>query len=122
MIELVAPIPQGQRLMTYVFKALPENISYSKMVDNDGKPDCLICFRSAFPYPHNSCQLERCIAAKRRRRDNQRLHVDLSKEPWHSKPEAYWKPVVDWLRLPGVKGFLRPTTAFKKLTPSANWV
>jgi hypothetical protein len=107
--------------MNYLFKAMPENTHYPKMTDTDGKPDCLICFYSAFPYPHNSCQLESCIAAKRRRKDNQRLHIDLSKEPWRSKPELYWQPVVDWLKLPRVDTLIRPTAVFRKLTPSANW-
>jgi hypothetical protein len=121
MLELAAPIPQGQCLMTYIFKALPDNFPYLKMVNNDGKQDCLICFCSAFPYLHNSCQLETCIAANQQQQNNQRLHIDLTKEPWHSKPESYWQPVVDWLRLPSVDGILRPTPYFKKLTPLAKW-
>jgi hypothetical protein len=121
LLKLAAPIPAGQRLMTYLFDAMPAHTQYPKMTNNDGKADCLICFRSAFPSPHNSCQLESCIALKRRQRDNQRLHIDLAVEPWRSKPEAYWQPVVAWLRLPGVDALIRPTAAFKKLTPSANW-
>jgi hypothetical protein len=122
MLELAKPIPQGQRLMTYLFKAMPDNTHYPKMANTDGKADCLICFRSAFPSPHNSCCIDTCIAAKRRNRgEKQRLHIDLSQEPWRSKPEPYWQPVVDWLRLPGVDALILPTAAFKQLTPSAQW-
>jgi hypothetical protein len=31
MLELAAPIPSGQRLMTYLFKAIPANTPYPKM-------------------------------------------------------------------------------------------
>jgi hypothetical protein len=123
MLELAAPLPPGERLMTYIFSALPEHTGrqYPKMMDNDGKADCLICFRSAFWSPHNTCQLETCITARRRQRDNQRLHIDLPQEPWRSKPEIYWKPVVAWLQHPGVDLIVKPTAAFKSLTPSAKW-
>jgi hypothetical protein len=122
MLELAAPIPPGQRLMTYIFDAMPERTQYPKMLDTDGKAVCLICFRSAFPPPHNTCQLDTCITARRRRRDNQRLHIDLhQEEPWQSKPEMYWKPVIDWLQHPGVDLIVKPTAAFKCLTALANW-
>ena len=108
--------------MTYLFKAMPDHTAYPKMTDNDSKTKCLICFRSAFLSPHNSCQLESCLAKKRRNRgDNQRLHIDLSQEPWRSKPEAYWQPVVAWLKLPGIDALIRPTAALKLATPSTHW-
>jgi hypothetical protein len=121
MLKLAAPVPSGQRLMTYIFKAMPDNTPYPKLTDTDDKPDRLLCFRSAFPAPHNSCQLDTCITATRRKRETQRLHIDLSQEPWCSKPEAYWQPVVTWLQLPGVNALIRSTAAFKQITPSANW-
>jgi hypothetical protein len=34
--------------MTYLFTAMPANVSYPKMADPDGKPDCLICFVALF--------------------------------------------------------------------------
>jgi hypothetical protein len=107
--------------MNYLFKSMvPDNIQYPKMTDNDGKVDCLICFCSAFPSPHNVYQLDTCIAHTRQR--HQRLHIDLSIEPWRSKPEAYWQPVVDWLvKLPSVGKLANPTAAIKLITPSANW-
>ena len=102
MLELATPVPSGQRLMTYIFKAMPDNTPYPKLTDTDGKPDCLLCFCSAFPVPHNLCQLDTCIAAKRCKQENQRLHIDLSQEPWRSKPEAYWQPAVTWLQITSV--------------------
>jgi hypothetical protein len=121
MLKLAAPVPSGQRLMTYIFKAMPDNTPYPKLTDTAGKPDCLLCFHSGFPAPHNSCQLDTSIAAKRRKRENQCLNIDLGQGPWRSKPETYWQPVVTWLKLPGVDALIRPTAAFKQITPSADW-
>jgi hypothetical protein len=122
LLKLAAPIPEGQRFMTYLFKSLPMNTAYPKLAANDGK-DCLICFRSAFQSPHNVCQLDTCIALKRRQRggENKRLHIDLTQEPWRSKPEAYWQPVITWLQIPAVSALIKPTAAFRTITPSSNW-
>jgi hypothetical protein len=112
MLELAAPsIPSGQRLVTYLFKAMPDNTPYPKINDTDGKPNCLIRSCSALPAPHHSCQLDTCIAARRQKRDNPCLHIDLAQEPWRSKPEAYWQPVMTWLQLPRVNILMRPTAA-----------
>jgi hypothetical protein len=121
LLELASPIPAGQRLMTYLFQAMPANTTYPRMQNHDGKNNCLMCFRSAFPAPHNLCHLDSCIAIKHRKRHSPRLHIDLSQESWRSKPESYWQPVVDWLLYPGVDALIRPTAAFRKLTPSAKW-
>jgi hypothetical protein len=64
MLEVAAPIPSRQPLMTYLFKAMLDNAHYPKMNDTDGKANCLICFHGAFPAPHNSCQLDTCIATR----------------------------------------------------------
>jgi hypothetical protein len=101
--------------MTYLFNAMPANTTYPKMQDNDGKNNCLICFHSAFPAPHNLCHMDSCIAPKHHKQHSPRLHIDLSKEPWQSKQEAYW------LLHPGVDALICPTAAFQKLTPSAKW-
>jgi hypothetical protein len=61
-----------------------------------------------------------CISTKRKRRPR-RLHIDLSVDPWRSKPEAYWQSVVDFLKIPGVDAVLQPTATFKQLTPAASW-
>jgi hypothetical protein len=103
MLELAASVPFGQRLMTYIFKAMPDNTPYSKLTDTD------------FPAPHNSCQLNTCIATKRCKQENQRL------EPWRSKPATYWQPVIAWLKLPDGDALIRPTAAFKQITPLAKW-
>jgi hypothetical protein len=48
MLKLAVPIPPGQRLMAYIFNAMPERTQYPKMLDNDRKADCLICFCKCF--------------------------------------------------------------------------
>jgi hypothetical protein len=120
--DLAVPVPADQRLITYIFDALPEHTQFPKLTDSDGKVDCLICFRSAFAPPHNQCHTPTCIAAKRKKQgDSRRIHIDLSIDPWRSKPEAYWQSVVDFLTTPGVDAVLKPTAAFKQLTPTAAW-
>jgi hypothetical protein len=102
MLKRAAPVPSGQQLTTYIFKAMPDNTSYPKLTDTNGKTNCLLCFCSAFPAPHNLCKIDTCIAAKRCTRKTQDLHINLEQEPWQSKPETYCQPVVAWLKLPGV--------------------
>jgi hypothetical protein len=58
---------------------------------------CFVFVALSLHRSHNLCQLNTCIAAKRCKREKQRLHIDLGEEPWRSKPEAYWQPVVRWL-------------------------
>jgi hypothetical protein len=121
--QLAAPVPADQRLMTHIFDSLLEHTSFPKLTDTDGKVDCLICFRSSLPPPNNQCYMPSCISTKHKRRsgDSRHLHIDLSTGPWRSKPEAYWKTVVDFLQIPGVDAILKPPAAFKQLTPNAAW-
>ena len=79
-----------------------------------------ICFNSALASPRNTCCTSQCKNRKKNVPSN-RPHIDLSKEPWCSKPEAYWKPLVDWFQHDMVKVVVRPTKAFKDMTPSASW-
>jgi hypothetical protein len=63
-----------------------------------------------------------CIATKCKKRGNSRhIHIDLSIDPWQSKPEAYWQQAINFLMTPGVDTVLKPTGAFKKLTLAAAW-
>ena len=78
---------------------------------------CFICFKSAFVAPHNKCATAGC----NREGGPFRLHVDLSKAEWSSKPEDYWATLVAWLREPQIAAVIRPTQALKSLTPGANW-
>jgi hypothetical protein len=82
MLKLAAAVPSNQRLMTYIFKAMPaDNTPYPKLMDTDGKPNYLLCFCSAFPAPHNLCQLDTCIAANRR---NEKINASIS--TWDKSP------------------------------------
>jgi hypothetical protein len=83
MFDLAAPVPADQHLISYIFDALPEHTHFPKLTDTDGKADCLICFCSAFPPPHNQCHTLTCIAPKRKKRgDSCRIHIDLTIDPW----------------------------------------
>jgi hypothetical protein len=121
--DLAAPVPADQWLLNYVFDAMSPHTSFPKLTDTDGKIDCLICFRSALPPPNNQCHTASCISSKRKKQsgDSRQLHIDLHSEPWRSQLETYWKPVVDFLLLPGVDAVLKPAAAFKQLTPAAPW-
>jgi hypothetical protein len=89
--ELAAPVPANQRLVTYIFDALLEHTHFPKLTGTDGKVDCLICIHCVFPPPHKQCYMPTCIAAKRKKHgDSRRIHIDLSIDPWRSKPEVYW--------------------------------
>jgi hypothetical protein len=48
-------------------------------------------------------------------------HVDLSQPHWASQPEAFWAPIVTFLRLPGVSTTIRPSEFLKSKTPSVPW-
>jgi hypothetical protein len=107
--------------MAYMMHNVDCSTPYPKLTDIPGKDPCLICFRSSFLPPYNICQFSSCIGKQRRRREAKRLHIDIAAEPWRSKPEAFWQPIVEWLQLPVITPFVRPTAAFRLLTPSTAW-
>jgi hypothetical protein len=99
--QLVAPVPADQRLMSHIFDSLPKHTSFPKLTDTDGQVDCLICFCSLLPPPNNQCHMATCISIKCKRcsGDSRCLYIDLSLDPWRSKPEAYWQNVVNFLQI-----------------------
>ncbi len=121
LFEPVTPFQPGQRPMGYMVNNTDRTTQYPRLVATPGKEPCLICFRSSFAPPFNVCQFSSCIGNRRRRRETQRLHINLAQEPWRSKPEAFWQPVVEWLQLPTIRPFIRPTEGLRLLTPSAKW-
>jgi hypothetical protein len=121
--DLAAHFPADQRLLNYIFDAIPPHTSFPKLTNINNKVDCLICLRGALPPPNNQCQTASCISSKRKNRsgDSWRLHIDLHSKPWRSQQENYWKPVVNFLLLPGDDTVLKPTAAFKQLIPAVPW-
>jgi hypothetical protein len=121
LFEPVIAFQPGQRPMAYMIHNTDRATQYPRLADTPGKDPCLICFRSSFPPPFNVCHTGSCIGNRSRRRETKRLHIDLAQEPWRTKPEAFWQPVVEWLQLPTIRPFVRPTAALRRLTPSTRW-
>ena len=77
--------------------------------------------------PFNVCNLAAChLGQSWRVRKNAPTptpfsHVDLAIKPWATKPEAFWDPIVTWLKLPGVSLAVRPTAFLKAKTGATTW-
>jgi hypothetical protein len=115
------PFQPGQRPMGYMVNNTDRTTQYPRLAATPGKEPCLICFQSSFAPPFNICQFSSCIGNKRKHQETQCLHIDLTQDTWHSKPEVFWQPIVEWLQLPTIRPFIRPTNGFRRLTPSAKW-
>jgi hypothetical protein len=114
LVEAVQPFtshrPMAQQLLTRLART-----PFPKFETSTGT--LTLCFLSAFAPPHNSCVRGKCMDRKRQCR----MHVDLSQEPWRSKPESFWSPLVQFLKDPLVAIHLRPSPSFRRVTPSVTW-
>jgi hypothetical protein len=114
LVEAVIPFtshrPMAQQLLTRLART-----PFPKFETSTGT--LTLCFLSAFAPPYNSCVRAKCMDRKRQCR----MHVDLSQEPWRSKSESFWKPLVQFLQDPLVAVHLRPSPAFRRVTPSVTW-
>ena len=119
LLEAIEPLPAQKAAITIILHRLPTKARFPLLPDSNGTFS-YICFKSCFPPPHDRCNTEDC----RHTKSNppvERLHIDLSVARWKNQPEAYWKPVVDWLLLPGVAKHFVPSVAFKSMTPATAW-
>ena len=120
LMEVTMPFDPNTPVSTQLFARLPTGVTYPKFPSvPSGTSLTTICFRSSFSSPQNFCSTRLCKERKAPR--NQRLHVDLGSEPWKSKPESYWTPLVQFLQDPAVSPHLRPSPALRNATPSARW-
>ena len=120
LMEVTMPFDPNIPVSTQLFARLPTGITYPKFPSvPSGTSLTTICFRSSFASPQNCCSTRLCKERKAPR--NQRLHVDLGSEPWKSKHESYWTPLVQFLQDPVVSPHLRPSPALRNATPSARW-
>jgi hypothetical protein len=120
LMEVTVPLDPNIPVSTQLFGRLPTGMTYPKFPSvPSGTSLTTICFRSSFSSPQNCCSTRLCKERKAPR--NQRLHVDLGSEPWRSKPESYWTPLVNFLQDPAVSPHLRPSTALRNATPSVRW-
>jgi hypothetical protein len=119
LFEAIVPLPHGKPAITTIMARLKRGIHFPLIPDSKGTLD-YICFHSAFPPPHNCCTTAKCknlfVSPPKTR-----LHVDPSIEPFKSKPEAYWQPVVTFLLLLEVAKYFKPRAVLLALTPSTSW-
>jgi hypothetical protein len=114
LFEPATPFQLGQRPMGYMVNNTNRTTQYPRLAATPGKEPCLICFWSSFAPLFNVCQFSSCIGNKRKRRETQHLHIDLAQDPWRSKPEVFWQPIIEWLQLPTICPFIHPTTGFRR--------
>jgi hypothetical protein len=124
-----APLTEKACFMAFA-KAPPNGTRMPRLINPNGTSS-LICFSSAAGPPFNKCNIEGCIRKQKAGTRNPRhqnpngpppfCHVDLTQPYWANQPEAFWNPVVEWLRLPGVSNAIRPSEFLKRRTPSTPW-
>jgi hypothetical protein len=117
LMECTFLIPPSQSVLQALYGKFQMPVSYPRFPTTTGTSQTL-CLNSSFVGPHNTCLTRMCGDRKNRMA---RLHIDLSKEVWRTKNEAYWAPLVKFLLNPEVVPHVRPTPALKKLTPSTQW-
>ena len=111
LMETVIPIPTASRSITMtLIKRINAPIQFPRLPSSNGTLQT-ICLNSVFPAPHNCCMLRLCGDKKSTPRIP-RLHIDLNSEPWRSKPENYWTPIVEFLQQDGIRNHIRPLAAF----------
>jgi hypothetical protein len=127
LFELVAPPRETRGIVTIFTTASPQNASKPALPTGQDGKSVLICFASSCCAPFNVCNLAACHSGQSRRvRKNAPTptpfsHVDLAVEPWASKPESFWDPIVAWLKLPGVSLAVRPSAFLKAKTGATTW-
>jgi hypothetical protein len=120
LMETVIPLPPNTRSTTMAMvKRINAPIQFPRLPSDNGTLQT-ICLSSAFQQPYNCCILRLCGDKKVVPR-TPRLHIDLYKEPWRSKPESYWAPMVIFLQNEHVVPHIRPSAALKLATPNTQW-
>jgi hypothetical protein len=119
LLEAVVPMAKEKAAITTIIARLPRGQRFPLVKDSTGTLQ-YICFHSAFPPPHNRCITGKCKNHKVSPPVS-RVHVDLSIEPWQSKPESFWEPVVAFLKEASVAVHFRPSAPLMALTPSTAW-
>jgi hypothetical protein len=119
LVEPTVPLPKDKPAITTILARLPRGQRFPLVTDSNGTLQ-YICFHSAFPPPHNRCCTSKCKNLKVTPHAP-RLHVDPSVEPWRSKPESFWNPVVVFLQDSFVAQHFKPLAHLLSLTPSTVW-
>jgi hypothetical protein len=119
LMECTSNVPQHKTILQALYGKFQMPVSYPRFPTNTGTLQTL-CLNSSFVSPHHTCTTRMCGDRKSAPR-MARLHIDLSRDEWKTKPEAYWNPIVAFLTNPEVVPHIRPTQALKRLTPSTKW-
>jgi hypothetical protein len=117
LMDPVVPLPPNTKSTTMtMLRRINAPIPFPRLASTNGTLQT-ICLNSAFPKPYNCCILKLC-GDKKMVPPTPRLHIDLNAEPWRSKPESYWNPMVTFLQNEQIQIHLRPSKALKLLTPN----
>jgi hypothetical protein len=101
LFEPIVPFLRDKPAIMTLLARLPVGTRFPQMGEIYGKSR-YICFHGAFPPPHNKCTTSKCKNRKQSLSTATRLHVDPMTEPWKSKEEDFWKPIVEFLQNPEV--------------------
>jgi hypothetical protein len=118
-MEMVVPVPRNKTATATMINRFQSPIPFPRLPCPNGTSHT-ICLNSAFSGPSNCCVFRYCGDNKSVPRMD-RLHIDLSMEPWRSKPESYWDPLISFLQHDIVRRHVRPSRAFRLATPSTTW-
>jgi hypothetical protein len=117
-MEIIEMIP-GKTVTATLMRRFTTHIRFPRLNLPNGTSQT-ICLNSAFQSPHNCCESKACGDRTTNPR-TPRFHLDLSREPWRSKPEDFWSPLVLFLQTDAVRPHIRPSQALQRLTPSTQW-
>ena len=133
LFQLVRPPLTARLILDQFHAASPQGSRKPVLRHADGKSS-LLCFLSSAAAPFNVCNTAGCFRnqqsrTRTRRNHNQSnangptpfSHVDFNDPYWATQPEAFWSPVVEWLRLPGVSASVLPSEFLRARTPSTPW-
>jgi hypothetical protein len=118
-MECTSQLPGYKTVLQALYGKFHAPVAYPRFPSSNGTSQTL-CLNSSFVSPHHTCTTRLCGDRKSNPRMT-RLHIDLSRDEWKQKPEAYWAPLVAFLQHPEVTPHIRPTQALKLLTPKAQW-
>jgi hypothetical protein len=120
LFQPIVPLPKDQSAITTILACLKKGTHFPKMPDSHGTFEN-ICFHSSFPAPHNCCIMSICenyYASP----PTMRLHINHSVDLLKSHHEAFWQPVVKFLKQDDLTSHFKPSLTLIALTPLTSWL
>ena len=102
LMEVTTPVPASSTLLPILSGRFQRPIQFPRLQSTTGTLQT-ICLNSAFTQPHHCCLTRMCGDRKSVPRIP-RLHIDLARDPWKTKPESYWLPHVTFLQNDSLAG------------------